>query len=138
MKDQLTQDGVLEYLRDIKNITQNASPDPKLTEAVGWIDTYLSTIHTTNEEETYNLVTNLTAALQRVEFTIECFEMKVDSINAIRLRCKSGAGTLQEIYDAVTTEYSTNSGACTDTVSLLYLPNIQHFYLTGHCRFIFN
>lgn len=114
MKDQVTQVGVLDYLRDIKN---NRARIRSLKPALQYIDLFLRTIKSANKEDTYNLVDGLVKNLKRVEITINCFKLKTDTLREIHLPCKEGTKSLKKVFDAVVEAKGTNEGVCTTVVN---------------------
>jgi len=121
VKAQITSEEFLDYLAQIKNLTDGASTqNAAMTTASSQLTSFISGIVDSDEQATYNHQTDLVAALSNVTFTYECYLVKARTIANIESRCKTGDDTLQNLYTTVTNELGTNVGECTTVAGITY------------------
>jgi len=121
VRSQITSEEFLDYLAQIKNLTDSASTqNAAMTKASSQLTSFISGIANSDEQATYNHQKDLIAALSNVTFTYECYLVKARTIANIESRCKTGDDTLQNLYATVTKELGTNSGECTTVAGITY------------------
>lgn len=121
VKSQITSELFLDYLGQIKNMTDYASVQTTAMQtASNQLSSFMSGITNADESTTYDYQVDLISALSNVTFTYECYLVKARTIASVDSRCKSGSDTLQNIYNSVTSEYGTNTGSCTNAAGITY------------------
>lgn len=115
VKSQVTGDDFLDYLAQIKNMTD----DYGNTNASTTLESFISGIAAADESTMYNLQTSLFEALDEVEFVYDCLLRKAKAFANSASSCQSGSDTLENIYTSVVSSLGTNDGECNTTVCIL-------------------
>ena len=109
---------MFEYLQTVENVTLGTSNQPHLQNAVKVMNEFKTDIGTASVQRTLELVKSLTDSLSKVEYTLDCLQLKTDALVIIKERCILGNNDLIDIYNDIINSYSVNSGNCTTVVRL--------------------